>query len=157
MLGSFGELCVGVRNGWQSQEDRRTEMPEETYNFILETDGRDVLDDEVVDALYEAGCDDAGIGRFLGVDHLDFDREACSACEAVRSAIEDVHSVPGVSVTRVLPGDDPTVSAAFAEAVNAVLASPRNCPDVPASEEQVELRRIWEITAKPPSGSTPVQ
>ena len=125
------------------------------YDFTLETRGRSVLDDEVVDALYEAGCDDAAIGSFLGVDRLDFDREAASVCEAVRSAIEDVHSVPGVCVTRVLPGDAPTVSAAFAEAVNAVLASPRNCPDVPASEEQFELRRIREMAATSPPRSVP--
>ena len=122
-------------------------MARTTYNFILETSGRDVLDDEVVDALYEAGCDDAGIGRFLGVDHLDFDREAGSFCEAVRSAIEDVQSVPGVTVTRVVPGDDPTVGAAFTEAVNMVLASPVECPDLPASEEQTDLGRIRECVA----------
>ena len=122
-------------------------MPRATYNFILETSGRDVLDDEVIDALYEAGCDDAGIGRFLGVDHLDFDREAGSFCEAVRSAIEDVQSVPGVTVTRVVPGDDPTVGIAFTEAVNIVLASPVECPDMPESEEQTELARIRECAA----------
>ena len=94
-------------------------MARATYNFILETSGRDILDDDVFDALSEAGCDDAGIGRFLGVDHLDFDREAGSFCKAVRSAIEDVQSVPGVNVTRVVPGDDPAVGAAFTEAANA--------------------------------------
>ena len=130
-------------------------MPRTTYNFVIETSGRNVLDDEVFDALCEAGCDDAGIGRFLGVDHLDFDREAGSFCEAVRSAIEDVQSVPGVTVTRVVPGDDPTVGAAFTEAVNIVLTSPVECPDMPASEEQTELRRIRELTAKSPSGSVP--
>ena len=130
-------------------------MPRATYNFILETSGRDVLDDEVDAALYEAGCDDACIGRFLGVDHLDFDREADSYCEAVRSAIEDVQSVPGVVVTRVVPGDDPTVGAAFTEAVNAVLASPQQCPDVPGGEERAELRRIQEMATKAPSRSVP--
>ena len=130
-------------------------MPRTTYNFILETSGRDVLDDDVFDALTEAGCDDAGIGRFLGVDRLDFDREAGSYCEAVRSAIEDVQSVPGVSVTRVLPGEDPTVGAAFTEAVNAVLVFPPQCPDVPSGEEQAELRRIWEMAARAPSESIP--
>ena len=114
-----------------------------------------MLDDEVFDALTEAGCDDAGVGRFLGVDRLDFDREARSYCEALRSAIEDVQSVPGVSVTRVLPGDDPTVGAAFTAAVNAVLASPQQSPDVPGSEEQAELRRIREMAAKPSSRSVP--
>lgn len=128
-------------------------MPRTTYNFILETSGRDVLDDDVFDALTEAGCDDAGIGRFLGVDRLDFDREAGSYCEAVRSAIEDVQSVPGISVTRVLPGEDPTVGAAFTEAVNAVLAFPPQCPDVPRGEEQAELRRIREMAGARPSRS----
>ncbi len=128
-------------------------MARATYNFILETSGRDVLDDEVFDALSEAGCDDAGIGRFLGVDHLDFDREAGSFCEAVRSAIEDVQSVSGVNVTRVVPGDDPAVGAAFTEAVNAVLASPEQCPDVPGCEEQAELMRIREMVARSPSRS----
>ena len=128
-------------------------MPRTTYNFVLETRGRSVLDDEVFDALTEAGCDDAGIGRFLGVDHLDFDREAGSFCEAVRSAIEDVQSVPGVRVTRVVPGDDPTVGAAFVEAVNAVLASPQQCPNMPGSEEQAELSRIREMATEAPSRS----
>ncbi len=31
-------------------------MPRTAYNFVLETRGRDVLDDEVFDALCEAGC-----------------------------------------------------------------------------------------------------
>ena len=128
-------------------------MSRSTYNFVLETRGRDVLDDEVFDALCEAGCDDAGIGRFLGVDHLDFDREARSFCEAVRSAIEDVQSVPGVRVTRVVPGEDPTVGAAFTEAVNAVLDSPAQFPHVPNGEEQAELRRIRELATRAPSES----
>lgn len=123
------------------------------YDFTLETRGRDVLDDEVVEALYEAGCDDALIGRFLGVERLDFDREAGSFCEAVRSAIENVQSVPGVRVSRVVPGDDPTVGAAFVEAVNAVLASPQQCPNMPGSEEQAELGRIREMAAEAPSPS----
>ena len=120
------------------------------YDFTLETRGRDVLDDEVIDALYEAGCDDALIGRFLGVDCLGFNREAGSYCEAVRSAIEDVQSVPGMSVTRVV-NEEAAVGVAFTEAVNAVLASPQRCPDVPGGEEQTELRRIREIVAKAPS------
>ena len=128
-------------------------MPSSTYNFMLEISGRDVLDDDVFDALTEAGCDDAGIGRFMGVDRLDFDREAGSYCAAVRSAIEDVQSVPGVNVTRVLPGEDPTVGIAFREAVNAVLAAPAECPRVAGADEQRELRRIREITARVPSAS----
>lgn len=131
-----------------------TRTPRSKYNFTLETSGRSVLDDEVIDALFEAGCDDAGIGRFLGVDCLDFTREARSYCEAVRSAIEDVQSVPGVRVTRVI-NENTAVGAAFAAAVNAVLASPQPCPDVPGAEEQAELRRIREMASQPPSRSVP--
>ena len=122
------------------------------YDFTLETSGRDVLDDEVFDALSEAGCDDALIGRFLGVDCLGFTREAGSYCEAVRTAIENVQSVPGVSVTRVV-NEDATVGDAFTAAVNSVLASPAECPDVPGTQERMELRRIWEMAAKAPSDS----
>ena len=131
-----------------------TRTPRSKYSFMLETSGRSVLDDEVIDALFEAGCDDAGIGRFLGVDCLDFTREAGSYCEAVRSAIEDVQSVPGVSVTRVV-NEEAAVGAAFAAAVNAVLASPQPCPDLPGGEEQAELRRIREMASQPSSRSVP--
>ena len=127
-------------------------MTRSTYDFTLETSGRNVLDDEVVDALYEAGCDDATIGRFLGVHCLDFTREAGSYWEAVRTAIEDVQSVPGVSVTRVV-NEDTAADDAFTAAVNAALSSPARCPDVPGTQEQTELRRIWEMTAKAPSDS----
>ena len=123
-----------------------------TFDFTLETSGRSVLDDEVVDALYEAGCDDAGIGRFLGVECLEFNREAGSYCEAVRTAIADVQSVPGVSVTRVV-NEDASAGDAFTAAVNAALSSPARCPDVSGTQEQIELRRIWEMTAKAPSDS----
>ncbi len=127
-------------------------MTRTKYDFTLETRGRDVLDDEVFDALSEAGCDDALIGRFLGVDCLDFTREAGSYCEAVRSAIDDVQSVPGVSVTRVV-NEEATAGAAFTAAVNAALSSPARCPHVPGTQEQIELQRIWEMAARAPDGS----
>ncbi len=122
------------------------------YDFTLETSGRDVLDEEVFDALTEAGCDDALIGRVGGVDRLNFIREAGSYCEAVRSAMEDVQSVPGVRVTRVI-NENAAVGVAFAEAVNTVLGSPQQCPNVPGGEEQAELRRIREMAVDAPSRS----
>ena len=129
-----------------------TRTPRSKYDFTLETSGRSVLDDEVFDALSEAGCDDALIGRLLGVDCLGFTREAGSYCEAVRTAIEDVQSVPGVSVTRVV-NEDTTAGDVFTAAVNAALFSPVRCPDVPDTQEQIELRRIWEMIAKASSDS----
>ena len=129
-------------------------MTSTAYGFALEIRGLDIFNDEVIDALYEAGCDDALIGQFMGVDRLDFNREARSCCEAVRSAIEDVQSVPSASVTCVLPAADPTVGVAFREAVNAALAAPVECPYLAGTEEEhIELRRIWEMTARVPSAS----
>jgi hypothetical protein len=78
----------------------------ETYEFTLLVAGADVQTDEALNALAEAGCDDATVGSSGGVQHLDFDREAASYLEAVLSAIDDVETaVPGVRVVRILPDE----------------------------------------------------
>ena len=69
------------------------------FTFTLVVEGRDLKTDEVVDALFEKGCNDALVGTSEGVQFLDFDREAGSADEAVRSAVADVESVEGLKVT----------------------------------------------------------
>jgi hypothetical protein len=58
-----------------------------------------------LDALFEAGCDDATIGvGSPGSIALDFAREAASAEEAVRSAIADVRTaIPGAELVEVGP------------------------------------------------------
>ena len=71
------------------------------FSFTLIVEGRDILADETVDALFEAGCDDALVGTSDGFQFLDFDREADSVGEAVMSAVADVESVDGLSVARV--------------------------------------------------------
>lgn len=71
------------------------------FMFTLVVEGCDLKTDEVVDALFEAGCDDALVGSSEGVQFLDFDREAGSVDEAVRSAVADVESVEGLMVTRL--------------------------------------------------------
>ena len=71
------------------------------FTFTLVVEGRDLQADEVADALFEAGCDDALVGPSEGVQFLDFDREADSADEAVRSAVADVESVEGLMVARL--------------------------------------------------------
>ncbi len=48
------------------------------------------LTDEVADALYEAGCDDATVSMRSGRVYLSFDREAASMREALLSAVRDV-------------------------------------------------------------------
>ncbi len=65
---------------------------------------------ETVDALFEAGCDDATFGTVDQVGYGDFVREAPTLGEAVRSAIEQVESVPGLTALRVEPDDLVTMS-----------------------------------------------
>jgi hypothetical protein len=85
------------------------------HNFTLFLSGVDVLDDEQLDALYEAGCDDALFGTRDGAQYGAFDREADSFSEALASAIRDVTSaVPGLRVVRIEP-DELVTMAAIAE------------------------------------------
>ncbi|MGH8993894.1 MAG: helix-turn-helix transcriptional regulator [Acidimicrobiia bacterium] len=72
------------------------------YEFTLIVAG-DLDSDEVVNALYEAGCDDASFGEVNGVGVGDFTREANSILDAVASAISQVESVGGLRVRRVEP------------------------------------------------------
>lgn len=69
-------------------------------SFTLLVEGIDLRDDDQVDALFEAGCGDALVGLVDGVGRLDFDREAASLEEAVRSAVEDIESVDGAKAVR---------------------------------------------------------
>ena len=52
--------------------------------------GRD--DDEVVDALYEAGCDDALVVKRDGAFVVEFDREAANYAAAADSALRAVRA-----------------------------------------------------------------
>ena len=74
------------------------------HEFSLVTSGN--LEEEgILDALFEAGCDDATFGQVDGVGYADFVREAATFGEAVRSAIGQVESVPGLRVVRIEPDD----------------------------------------------------
>ena len=77
------------------------------FDFILKFDLPDpeTDPDKLVDALYEAGCDDAtiGIGQH-GRVALNFTREAATALEAVASAIADVRkAIPGARLVEATP------------------------------------------------------
>ena len=72
-----------------------------THHFTLIVDGPDVQSDAVIDALYEAGCDDALIGRTDGIQYVEFDREAAGLVEAVLSAVADIERVDGVKVVPI--------------------------------------------------------
>src|SRR6185436_13543056 len=49
-----------------------------TYTFTLFVHGTDILSDESMDALFEAGCDDATFGSRNDAQYGEFDREAVS-------------------------------------------------------------------------------
>lgn len=75
---------------------------EREYDFALITSGVEVLSQGVVDALYEAGCDDATLSMRYGLLYIDFSRTAGSLQEAILSAIRDVWKANvGAEVLRV--------------------------------------------------------
>jgi hypothetical protein len=73
-----------------------------SYEFTLVIDG-DLADEDVVDALCEAGCDDATFGIEGGLGYGDFNREAPSFANAVTDAIWQVESVGDLRVRRLEP------------------------------------------------------
>lgn len=118
------------------------------YSFTLVIDG--VLDDETLDELFEAGCDDATFGAVDGAHYADFDREAPSLGEALSSAIADVESVPGLRVRRVEPDDLVTMSEIAErldrsrESVRLLIAGERGSGDFPAPVSHLRRRnRLW--------------
>ncbi len=68
------------------------------HHFTLIVEGIDLQAEPTIDALFEAGCDDATVGRVDGVQYIDFDREAESLGEAIISATRDVEKVDGAAV-----------------------------------------------------------
>ena len=71
------------------------------HHFTLIVDGPDLQDDALIDALFEAGCDDAAIGRVDGIQSVDFDCEAASLDRAILSAVADLERIEGVEVVRI--------------------------------------------------------
>jgi hypothetical protein len=70
------------------------------YEFTLTLKGTQELTEEMVDKLYEAGCDDGTPGTCNGVGSIDFHREADSLEAAIRSAMAQVKTA-GYEVERV--------------------------------------------------------
>lgn len=64
-----------------------------TYHFtVVVRDARSDLAD-IEDKFFEAGCDDALLCSYNGTVYLEFDREAQSAEQAIKSAIADISSL----------------------------------------------------------------
>ena len=75
-----------------------------THQFTLIVAGPDLQSDNTIDALFEAGCNDALVGCTDGIQYLDFDREAPNPETAILSAIADVERLRGVEVIRLAGG-----------------------------------------------------
>ena len=71
------------------------------YEFDLLLAACDIDSPAPANALYEAGCDDALVGRNGEGPMIAFNRIAHSRSDAIRSAIADAESVPGVRVVGV--------------------------------------------------------
>ena len=82
------------------------------YEFTLVLANIHDFDEQLVNRIFEVGCDDASLLTRNGVVYLDFDREAASFSEAVWSAIRQVESIaqPKIRVDSIQPDDLVTVS-----------------------------------------------
>ncbi|MCG6395658.1 hypothetical protein K6U71_14735, partial [Vibrio alginolyticus] len=67
------------------------------YNFTLTLSGVTADTENLEDALFAGGCDDALLCFYGKSVYLEFDREAPSLDCAIRTAVEDVESA-GVNV-----------------------------------------------------------
>jgi hypothetical protein len=77
------------------------------YRFVLVLSGFSYGDDNIEDALFEAGCDDALLIFRNNVPYLEFDRLATNLDEAIYSSIQDVESANiGATVLRIYNDDD---------------------------------------------------
>ncbi len=63
---------------------------QKTHEFTLVYTGVEDFTDEFINAMYEAGCDDALIGMRDGFFFADFSRNSPTFREALISAIEDI-------------------------------------------------------------------
>ena len=94
------------------------------HEFTLIIDGLSDLAPEVLDRLFEAGCDDALISRCDGQVSMDFHRVASTLSEAITGAIADIHragiGARVVRVNEVNPGPGSTENMAHVTgAINA--------------------------------------
>lgn len=80
-----------------------------SFEFTLVIEG-DAGTDARIDALFDAGCDDATFSHGRTTSYGDFAREADGLLAAVLSAVRDVESVEGLRVRRVDEFDLVTVA-----------------------------------------------
>jgi hypothetical protein len=128
-------------------------MQMEGSDFVSEHSFTLILDGDVeahLDELFEAGCDDATFGSVDGVSYAEFDREAETLADAVRSALEAIAGVDGLGVRRVEPDDLVTASeiakrlGRSRESVRLLAAGKRGDGSFPAPvTHALERNRLW--------------
>ena len=122
-----------------------------TYSFTLFVRGLDLFSNGQIDALHEAGCDDATFGARDGAPYALFDREAGSFSEALRSAVHNLlKALPQLRVVRVEPDDLVTMatiakrSGRTRESIRLLANSDRGPGDFPSPVAYVdEKTRLW--------------
>ncbi|MCF8468037.1 MAG: hypothetical protein K9G33_11585 [Sneathiella sp.] len=72
------------------------------FEFAIVASGRSIEDDEFLNAVFEAGCDDATLSFQKGVIIAEFAREAESFAKAIASACSQLHQA-GVKIERIEP------------------------------------------------------
>jgi hypothetical protein len=72
-----------------------------TFHFVVYLHGVRDISSRLQDRLVEAGCDDAALVSQGGKVFLDFDRQAPSMPDAIRSALTDIERA-GVHVSEVV-------------------------------------------------------
>jgi len=76
------------------------------HSFTLFVEGLDASSDAHIDALHEAGCDDATFGVRDGAAYAIFDREGGRFSDALRGAIVGVaRALPRARIVRIEPDD----------------------------------------------------
>jgi len=119
------------------------------YNFTLFFEGPDIEDH--LDALFEAGCDDALFGVRSGQQFAEFDREAPSFGDAMLQALRTLEAtVPGLLVTRVEPDDLITQSriaertGRSRESIRLLVEGERGPGDFPEPAGSIDSKtRVW--------------
>ena len=121
------------------------------HEFTLIVEGPDLQAESLVETLFEAGLDDATLGRVGAIQYLDFDREAESFADAVISATESLESaVQGVRVVHLEPDDLVTMSeiaervGRTRESVRLLISGDRGPGGFPAPATHFRSRqRMW--------------
>lgn len=122
------------------------------YTFTLIVEGPDFQSEVNAAALFDAGCDDALVGRVGTLQYIDFDREARSLSDAVFSATEAVeHAVPGAAVVHLEPDDLVSMTEIAErtertrESVRLLISGERGPGGFPPAATHFKMRnRMWE-------------